>query len=368
MLLAGAPLAQAEAGGAGALHPYVQAQAEGWSNGLPVLDLAGDWGGSAYTPRGSDQHAYVSARAELGVWSRLNGRTWGLAWLARADGTARASGQAAQVLYHYQSRTDPDQPATYNADTDTLFWRGRGVSLHLPLVQAGPDAQWALDATWDHMRLQRLRSLHSRGQVAYNADQSYSYSGTLRDDDVAATTPFMAQAERSGVGDALSLKLDWRQPAEAPPGGLMPRHARIRVEDLWSRLRWDGINGNNAVLDSNVSQRTPEGYIEYRAAINGQYTRRRVSERIPTAVQLEAAWAAPVGEWTVRLRQRMGLRQHWLGWQGEGENRWRLAVEPIAGAWQVGGDYGALNITLMGSRLDRSAHQRALQLGWDAPF
>lgn len=376
-LLAGAMPAQAaDQGWTDQLQPFAQARLEAWSNGLPVLDFSGEWGGSGYQRRDGEQRAYLSARAELGLSWLPGGQAgqgrhaaaWSLAWLTRVDGTARASGQAAQVLHHVQSRTDPDQPVSYNADTDTQFWRGQGLSLRMPLRLATQDQPWAVEARWDHMKLRRLRNVRTRGQVNYNADESYGFHGTLRDDDVKATTPFMAHAAPSGSGDALSLKLAWQRSAGEPDDSLLPRHLSLHWEDAWSRLAWNGVNGNDAVLDSDVSQRTPEGYIEYQAAIHGQYTRRRMVQRIAPAVQLDASWAAPKGEWTLRLRQRLGLRQHWFGWQGPGEHRWRLALEPVARAWQIGGDAGAFSATLMGNRLDGEGHQLGAVLGWGAPF
>ena len=55
---------------------YVDAPAEAWSNGTPVLDLDGRWA-KGYVARAGEQRAYVTARAEalpamsmLNSWSR----------------------------------------------------------------------------------------------------------------------------------------------------------------------------------------------------------------------------------------------------------------------------------------------------------
>lgn len=350
---------------------YVQAEVEAWSNGLPVLELDGDWG-HGYERRSGMQRAYVVGRAEAGAAFRLpllaTDEPWRMGVLTRLDGSARASGEAAQVLYHYQSQTNPDQPVTYNVDTNTVYWRGRGVALH------APTQSWAgfkLDMGWDHMTLQRMRSLQTQGAVSYNADDSYTYQGTLRDDNAQATQYFLAPPAAKGQGDALSFSLSWNRPdgdAARPAWSLMPDKFKFRMDDVWSRLSWAGVNGDDAVLNSNVATRTPDGYIEYQAAINGVYTRRSLIERIPMSTQIQMAWAREAGEVSLRMKNRLGMWQHWLGWQQKGDVAWRVEAEPMAGAVLLGVDWGGLSASVMSGRLDNASHARGGQLSWAAPF
>lgn len=362
------PSAQAQAQSPSRTGVYAEMQVEAWSNGLPVLDINGDWT-RGYERRDGRQRAYAQGRAEVGGQfnpvQQEGWNPWRLGLLARADASARLSGDAAQVLYHYQSRTDPDQPGTYNADTDLMLWSGRGVAVHTPTLSLGA---FKLDAGWDHMTLQRLRSLQSRGQVTYNADNSYSYEGKLHDDNSKSTPLFMVPPSARGVGDALSLRLSWVGSTGADRAVWLPDRLQVKVDDLWSRLHWSGINGDDAVLNSNVSTRTSDGYIEYRAAINGQYTRRTLVERIPTSSQVQMGWSQVDGEWTLRLKNRLGLWQHWIGWQSHASLAWRLAVEPVAGALSMGVDWYGLSATFMTDRLSNEAHVRGGQLSWAAAF
>ena len=77
----------------------------------------------------------LTARAEAGVqlpWGRQpDGRAWRVGAVGRVDGSARLSGDAAQALYHYQSRTDPDSP---------MIWRGPIVMS--AITQLLNDAEW----------------------------------------------------------------------------------------------------------------------------------------------------------------------------------------------------------------------------------
>ncbi len=358
--------ASTELQGAGA---YVTADTEAWSNGVPVLDLDGTWS-KGYRQRAGTQAAYVAARAELGVvlpWLRqADGSAWRVGGVARVDGTARLSGQAAQALYHYQSRTDPDAPVSLDARSDVLYWTGKGVSVHTPSVSV---AGFKLDMTFDHLKLNRLRHLRSAGFVRYNADDTYSYAGTLRDDSSRTEALFMAPPAAEGWGQAVSVAVSWTRPVDdetvAPAGGQaaswMPDRVALRVDDAWSRLHWKGINGDDAVLLSEVAELGD-------ARINGQYTRRNVTERIPVSTQVQADWVRGGGRWSVRVKNRVGLWQGWLGWQSEGPLSWRVAAEPFAGALQLGLDWRGLRASIMTDRLDNGAHARGASLGWIGTF
>ena len=355
---------------ASTLGAYADLKVEAWSNGVPVLALEGDWS-KGYEPRSGDQRAYEMARAEAGVrfnpgWDGLDA-PWAIGLLARADGSARLSGPAAQVLALYQSRTDPAAPGQYDARSRILFWTGRGLSVHTPTLAWGG---FKADLGWDHMTLHRLRSMQTQGLAAYNADGSYTYKLNVRDDSWHTTEPFIHPPASNGWGDAVSLGLSWRD--GAPTGGawagVRPTWVSFKVDDAWSRLQWQGINGNDAVVNSQVANRTPDGRIDYQAAIRGQYTRRTLVERIPVTTQLGLGWARLEGDWSLQVQHRLGLWQHWVSWQSPGTVRWLVAAEPVAKALRLGVDWGGLSASVMTDKLDTAAHVRGGQLSWVSDF
>lgn len=341
---------------------YAEASMEAWSNGTPVLALDGRWA-KGYERRTGEQGAYVTARAEAGIqlpWGRqADGRAWRVGAVGRVDGTARLSGDAAQALYHYQSQTDPDAPVTLDARSEIRYWTGHGVAVHAPVIHWDG---FKLDASFEHLTLKRLRSLRSAGQVTYQTDDTYSYAGTLRDDHSKTFPPFAQAPEPEGMGQALSLALAWRKtssPDLASPW--VPDRLSLQVSDAWSRLRWRGLNGDDAVLRSEVENLGD-------ARITGSYTRRTVVERIPVTTQVRAEWARSAGLWSVRVKNRIGLWQGWLGWQHPGTVGWRVAVEPFAGAVQMGVDWKGLSASVMTDRMDNGAHARGGQLAWTGSF
>jgi hypothetical protein len=362
LLVASVPAHAVLSGGA-----YALAKAEAWSNGLPVLALDGAWS-QGYRPCDCRQRAYATARLEWGAqmgWGDDPAASlWHIGALTRVEASADVSGDAAQIIYHYQSRTDPSEPGRYNADARVRHWKGRGLTIGTPAFKFGA---YSLGLSWDHLRLSRLRSLETRGEAGYNADDSYSYQLHLRDDDSDAHRRFMAPAASEGAGDAVSLSFRWQGAPEAAGTGV-PAWVTVSLDDAWSRLRWRGVNGDEADIDSRVATRTPEGYIEYQAALQGQYTRRTLEERIPVTVRMAAGWRALGQEWSLRLQHRAGLWQRWVGWQSPGAVNWRLGVEPLHHAFEVGVGWGGLNASFMADRLDDGAHAQAANLSWAFAF
>lgn len=335
---------------------YVQADLQAWSNGLPVLDINGPWS-KGYEARDGQQRAYQAFRAEAGVridpgWTAWPG-AWKVGLLARADALLAMSGEAAELAAHYQRQTDPSHAATYDSAHTSLSWKGRGVSLRSPAVQLGA---LRMDLGLEWFRLSRLRRTSTEGLTTYDGAGSYGYDLALRDDSDRTDAPFMDPPARSGHGAALSIALAW---SPRDDFGL-----DLRVHDLWSRLVWRGINGDDATLTSEVSTRTPEGYIDYQPALQGRYTQRTLQERIPTTVEAQATWRRAEGDWSVRLHRRWGLQQAWVGWQAPGTWRWQVAVEPRWSAVQLGLDVHGLSVRAMADRVDQAAHVRAVNVAY----
>lgn len=344
---------------------HARVDMEAWSNGMPVLDLDGDWS-KGYRRRPGAQRAYVAARAEAAVelpWLKQpDGRGWRVGALARVDGSARLSGEAAQAVYHYQSQTDPEQPVTLDAGADILYWTGRGASVEAPVL----DHQgFKLDVRFEHLTINRLRALQTAGYVTYNPNDTYSYAGTLRDDHSETRALFSTPPASQGTGASWSLALAWHKQADGVDGLVsapwVPDQVRLRVDDAWSRLRWNGINGDDARLQSDVSELGD-------ARITGQYTRRTVTAHIPVSTQLHAMWIRPDGQWSAQVKHRLGLWQRWLDWQSPGTVRWRVGMEPFVGVARVGVAWQGLEASLMSGFGEASGHVRGLQMSWMLGF
>ncbi len=347
---------------------YGELRAEAWSNGLPVLDLQGDWQ-PGYRRLQGTQRALASARAEAGAWWQ-----WGeaarlrLGALYRADATAVMSGDAAEVLRLYQQGRDPDQAAAYDAGTRMRHWTGRGLSAQAA-VSLRPG--WQLTLGLDALSLQRLRALRTTGQVSYLADGSYAYSGQLRDDDSRYQALFMTGPQAQGQGAALSLALQaepTRWASDADVAAALPTRLRLSVDDAWSRLTWGGVNGHDAVLDSQVQTRDAEGRVEYQAAIQGRYTRRTLVERIPVRSALQLDWQRPSGLWSLQVVTRLGLRQHWASWQGTGVVQPSVGVDPVARAWRAGLAWQGLQLGYTSGLGDGAQRIRGLTLSISCPL
>lgn len=341
---------------------YADMDAQAWSNGLPVMDMDGPWQ-SGYTPSAHQQRAYQSLRAEVGVgidpalsmWPGM----WRLGVLERSEAFARISGPTAQLLAYYQRRTDPTQPEVLDANHQSLSWRGRGVVIKPPAVNTGP-VQWDVSLQW--LRLGKLRTTSSAGAAAYEGAGTYAYQVALQDDNSRASIPFVDPAEPSGHGVSVSVG------AQGNLGALSKTLAGVgwslRINDAWSRLAWAGVNGSDGDLTSQVSTKTPEGYINYNPALQRRYTRRQLLAHIPSETTLQTQWQQGDQQWFVRLNHRWGLTQSWLGWQSTGAWQWLVALEPRAKALQLGLDHERLRLRVMADKLGSDAHAQGVSLSY----
>jgi hypothetical protein len=146
------------------------------------MDFDGPWSKGYRRDLGRTHRAYQAASLEAGVsivstrWGRA--RTFSLGWIHRTEAFARLSGEAAEVAYRYQSQTDPEQAAAYDADSQALAWRGKGIALSLPQVTS-PMSDVQLGFQW--LALQSLRRTETQGSVSYDGTQAYNYNVRLSD-------------------------------------------------------------------------------------------------------------------------------------------------------------------------------------------
>lgn len=337
---------------------YGQTRAEALSNGLPVMDIEGDWQrGYKRRGNGSTQRAYQAVAAEAGVlinvpWRPARG-PWALGWAARTEAFVRASGDAAEVVQFYQARRDPPGPVAFEPHADVMLWRGQGPTLQTPWLPAGI-GQWQAGMQW--LTLQRLRRVGADGELTYDGAGGYEHQLSLRDDDNRTDAPFTASPASRGGGYSLSMAWRW---APAPDWSL-----RIDARDVASQLWWKGVNTQRATLTSRVSSRTPEGYLDYQPALQGAYARRTMKERIPGTIEANLTWRSDVGQWRLSTNRRWGLQQTWLGWESTGVLQFGALVEPRFKTLRLQVEHGGFAAGIQADRLDRAAHVASLWLGY----
>ncbi len=338
---------------------YVDMRAQALSNGLPVMDIEGDWQrGYRRRGNGSTQRAYQAVQAEAGVrlsvpWPMVKG-AWGIGWLVRSEAFARASGDAAEVVQFYQARRDPPGAATFQPRANVMLWRGQGLAVHTPWLSAGL-GEWQATMQW--LSLQRLRRVGADGEVIYDGQGGYEHQLALLDDDSSAKGPFTAAPARRGAGHSLSLAWRWT-PAQ-------DWSLRIEARDVVSRLRWEGVNTAQASLTSRVASRTPEGYLDYKPALQGAYARKTVRWRIPATVQAEVAWqGGGAGEWRLEMNRRWGLQEAWMGWRSLGDWQTGLALEPRFKALRLQVGHGGFAAGVQADRLDRASRAASVWVSY----
>lgn len=339
------------------LQPYVLAQTDAFTNGLPIFALDGDWS-RGYTPTGGDLRGFEVSRAELGLaWGG-----WRIGATARAEAYAHLSDGAGRLAYLYQSRGKPREGEQDNADAEAWRWVGQGLTLR------SADAHvlgWRLGASVDLLRVRKLRFSESSGTVGYSSG-NYNFDVTARDDSPSKIPPYGTAAEPSGRAASLSLA------AGTQWGGATGRDwtLQLRADNAWSRIEWDGVNSEVQRINSNTAQLTPDGYVDYAPLIQGRYTRARIQHSIP--VNLGALLRTDqVGfGWSIEASNRYGLTQGWFGIGAASTSAfgWQVRFEPWAHAYELGLAYAGLQFSAGADRLDSAAHVRRASLAWNAPL
>jgi hypothetical protein len=322
------------------------------SNGLPVLDLDGDWR-HGYEPSQRTQRAFRNVGVELGVRVASG---WSLAWTRRAQGFAKVSPEGAEALRLYQQRADPIAAQRFDVQADVRSWRGEGLSLQAPVWQT---QTWRLSARLQWLALDRMRITQADGVVRYSAGGDYDYDAHLMDANPRLVPPFGRPAAQYGQGQSLSFHGQW----EPAPHW----HLNMLAQDVWSRLRWKGVNVDQSTLTSQVVSRNAQGDLSYRPALSGHYSRRTVSWRMPPTWRMEVHHDEPL--WpglpftpSVSLQHQWGLSQAWLGVQTPGPWQFNLALEPRSRALQVGVRHGLWSLQWASDRVDQTAHVMQLCL------
>jgi hypothetical protein len=334
---------------------YAKAEAQAWSNGVPVLALDGPWA-QGYQPRAGTQRAYQSMRLESGVvLEPVAGWVMDVGAVVRAEAFARLSGDAAQALYHYQSQTDPATARSFDIEAQSVGWRGQGLQWGLSHADS-PWGGWRM--SFQYMSLARLRTTSTSGSVAYDGSGAYTYRVGLTDNHDQKRSSLIGAGDKTGEG--MSVSLGWHG---SPTTHLV---LEVQLDDVWSSLRWDDLLGDDAQLNNTVV-RTPDGVIDYQPALMGQLRHRAVLARIPMTATASATWQADQGQWQLTWRQRWGLTQTWVGWQANGPWAWSVAVEPRSGSTALGLQWAGLQAKVASNRTDQAAHSRVLSLAWSWP-
>lgn len=339
---------------------------ESVGQGLPVLALdRSDWP-SYRSGESIDSNAWRSIRAELNA---THSTGWRMAALVRTEAWIGANADGVTAAALEATRTDPEVARSYTPEIQALGWLGAGIMLGTPWLKVDQAGRWQWQVGGELLQLRQLRTAELSGTVSYQGGGAYEFDLRSQRANTKISGPYLAKSGASGVGATLSLALQG-QPA---PGW----HVQLRADDLASRLYWADLATDTNALNSQVTSRTPDGYLEYGPLLKGKKELLQTTRQIGVNWQARLAWAAfeslgHQGAATLRASRKAGINQVWVGWDsgnaGGAKPQWRLEVAPLMSAAKAELFWGGWQMAVASDGKGLSTQYRQLSLGWQYDF
>ncbi|WP_041376422.1 hypothetical protein [Polaromonas naphthalenivorans] len=342
------------------------ASEESIGQGLPVLALDRDDWPRYRSGQSSQPRAWRSLQAEL---SATHPGGWRFGALARAEAWLQASPDAVTVAALDAINSRPETARSYDLNASSQSWQGQGLRVGTPWLKLDAADRWRWQADAQLLRLQKFRTVDLSGKLSYQSSDVYDFNVHSQRSNPNITGPYLSASGRSGLGSSLSVAVQGE-----PAAGWQ---VQLRADDLLSRLDWPELATDNAVLNSQVTSRAPDGSLDYAPLIKGQKTLRHITRRIGVHWQAKVSWSAfgpqsQPGAISLQLDRRAGLNQAWLGWDsgdaGRSRPRWSLAIEPVRRVASLGLGWHGWQALLATDGKGTNSEFRYLRLGWQGEF
>lgn len=295
---------------------YASMQAFEGNDQVAMRQYGGDWQGD-YSPRSGTNLGLLAARAEAGV--QWNG--YRLGGLYRGEALVEASRDTSDLVRGEKTRTGYESGRPYGVDYRIKGFEADGVRLSKSFQMAW-GADWQLD--WgggaSYLRGKRIKLESITGQVtSITTPASVSFGASL--DDIDSNKPNVV-AQNAPLGEGYSLDA----------GLVLRRRDGLRLEaavnDLAGRMNWRNLPRNVMTANSATAFYDASGYINYRAALNGQYSSTELTQALDPKVWLAVAY--PLDNFEVQGAASF-TRGYWFPQAG--------VAYHLNPAWQVKADY-----------------------------
>jgi hypothetical protein len=339
---------------------------ESVGQGLPVLALdRPDWPKNR-TDQPPFTRAWRSVSAEL---MATHATGWRIAALARAEAWLHANADAVDLAALNASGSDPAVARNYNLYAQMQSWQGDGVKVGTPWWPLDAEGRWQWQADAQLMQLRQLREAELAGNLRYLGAGVYDFDARSQRSNTGITSPFLPSSGTSGLGSSLSVALT----GQPVPGW----RVELRADDLFSRLQWSNLATDANTLNSQVTSRAPDGSLDYGPLLKGQKSLMEVTDKMSVNWHARLAWSAfesseSSDALTIRTSRKAALNQTWLGWDSGPapfeKVHWRLEVEPVFHAVQLGLDWRGWQVLLASDGQGMNSQYRRVQAGWQANF
>jgi hypothetical protein len=330
--------------------------------GLPVMALdTADWP-KHRSGKPPLTKAWRSLSTEL---MATHATGWRMAAMARSEAWLHANADAVDLAALDAAGADPAVARNFNLYARMQSWQGEGVKVGTSWWPLDAAARWQWQADAQLFRLRQLREAELSGNVRYLGAGAYDFDAQSQRSNTSITSPFLPPSGPLGLGASLSVALT----GQPLPGWRVD----LRADDLFSQLKWSNLATDANVLNSQVTSRAPDGNLDYGPLIKGKKSLLDVTNQMSVNWQARLAWSAfesngSSEELTIRASRKAEICQTWLGWDSGPKPyerlRWRVEVEPVFHALQLGLNWRGWQVMLASDGQGMASQYRRIQAGW----
>lgn len=337
--------------------PYVEIDMWRATDAIYISEFESDWS-RGYSPRSGRNVALMRNRAAAGVESG----SWRIGYEARQEATLRTDRETLEIVRLYKQRQDPEGLQTFNANVRYKNWFAHGIRVghHIdgPRIAGRPvralvSAAWYADG--------RYRQNDVKGSVTHLGGGEYGFDATELDIDSQARLPFL-----DGTPDVSGLSISLA--AEIPLSEAFTLN--VKVDDLWSRMRWRNLPVTRQTINSDVKDTDANGYVNYRPLLSGRNALVDSSLDIPRYASAELTYDRGAWRYGAQVQHFAGINiptfsaTRRFGW-GTVTARVETRFHSIG----LGYALGDFRVLLQTDAIDQDkAKAQAIQLSWSRAF
>lgn len=275
-------------------RPFVEVDLWRVSDPIPVAEFDGDWS-KGFSPRAGRNVALMRNRAAAGMESAQ----WRIGYEIRQEAALVTDRDTLETVRLYKQRQDPAGPRVFAANAKYRNWSAHGLrigrTLEGPII-AGRPVRTMVSAAWYSDSSYRRNDVS--GNVRYLGGGDYAFNASELDIDSRAQLPFLnATPEASGISISVATEVPLSEAWTL----------NIKVDDLWSRMRWRNLPVARQTINSDVTGVDSEGFLNYRPLLSGRNQQVDESISLPRYSTAELSYRNGAWRYAAQVERYAGV-------------------------------------------------------------
>jgi hypothetical protein len=274
--------------------PFVEIDLWRASDAIPVSEIDSDWT-NGFSPKAGRNVVLMRNRATIGVESSR----WRIGYEVRQEASLDTNRDTLEMVRLYKQRQDPSGPVTFPANARYNNWSAKGLRVGRrfegPAI-AGRAPNMLVSVAY--YTQPRYRQNDVSGSVRYLGSGDYAFNATQTDIYSRAELPFMNETT-SATGVSISVG------ADVPLSEALSLN--VKIDDLWSRMRWRNLPVTNQTINSDVTSTDSQGFVNYRPLLAGRNQQVDESIAVPRYGAASLSYRADAWRYTMQIERFTGV-------------------------------------------------------------